>query len=196
MVSIKAGLAAFDFYKATTGDVALDFKKLESLAKGKESVAMELEEETHKLFISVGRAKYTMSLLDPTGIKASPRIPELDLPAAIVMSGADLLDAVVSALKVSDHVVLEQHEDAFTFSAKGDIDAFTMPFPLAELTGVKQGESRSLFSLDYITDIAKVAANSKEVKIETGIDYPSRISFSPAANVEITYLMAPRIEQD
>jgi proliferating cell nuclear antigen len=111
------------------------------------------------------------------------------------MTGSDLQDAIKAAGKVSDHVILEQTDEEFIFSAKGDIDSFRMPFQLSELTGIRNGMSRALFSLDYIAAISKVASGSKEVKIDTGIDYPARIAFS-GSNIDITYLMAPRIEQE
>lgn len=195
MCFLHAKAAAFDHFEATPGEIALDLQKLQSLASGKDPVSMVLEEETHKLHIAVGRAKYTMSLLDPSSIKNAPKIPQLDLPCSITMTGSDLQDAIKAAGKVSDHVILEQTDEEFIFSAKGDIDSFRMPFQLSELTGIRNGMSRALFSLDYTANIAKVASGSKEVKIDTGIDYPARIAFS-GSNIDITYLMAPRIETE
>lgn len=196
MVFLQASSGAFEFFKATPMDIALDLQRLSELTTGKDAVSLTLDEETHKLKIEVGRAKYTMSLIDPTAIKGAPRVPQLDLPAAVAMSGSDLRDAIASAAKVSDHVVLEQHESQFIISAKGDIDAFSMPFELAELTGIRNGESRALFSLEYISVIAKAARGSDNVLIETGIDYPATITFNIGESINIRYLMAPRIEQE
>jgi proliferating cell nuclear antigen len=195
MVFLTAKASAFDSYQAAPCKIALDLPKLQSLVSGKEPVSMVLEEETHKLHIAVGRAKYTMSLLDPTSIKGAPKIPQLDLPCSITMTGSDLQEAIKAAGKVSDHVILEQNEEAFIFSAKGDIDAFSMPFQLSELTGIKQGMSRALFSLEYLVDIAKVASSSKAVQIETGVDYPAVVKFD-IGDISIKYLLAPRIEQE
>lgn len=194
MAFLKAPASAFEIYKATNGEIALDLMKLSSLTSGKDNVSLTLDEESHKLNIQVGRAKYSMSLLDPSAIKKPPRIPQLDLPAAITMSGSDLREAITYAGKVSDHVVIEQHEKEFKVSAKGDIDSFEMPFLLSELTGIRQGESRALFSLDYLQDISKVAAKCLDVHIETGIDYPMRIAFK-LGEIDIQYLLAPRIEE-
>ncbi|MCK9568909.1 DNA polymerase sliding clamp [Candidatus Pacearchaeota archaeon] len=196
MCFLHAKASAFDHFEAAPGEIALDLQKLQSLASGKEPVSMTLEEETHKLHIAVGRAKYTMSLLDPSSIKAGPRIPQLDLPCSITMTGSDLQEAIKAAGKVSDHVVFEQTDEEFIFSAKGDIDSFKMPFQLTELIGIRHGISRALFSLDYIQDIAKVASGSREVILETGIDYPARIAFNPVMDISVTYLMAPRIESE
>ena len=196
MVFLHASSGAFEYFKADAGTIALDLPKLASLTGGKDNVTLELEEETHKLKIAVGRAKYTMSLLDPGALKPAPRIPELDLPAAVTMPGEDLRDAIVAALKVSDHVVLEQSDEAFTMSAKGDIDAFEMPISLSEMLAVKHGASRALFSLGYMDDISKVAKGSDNVMIETGIDYPAKITFNLGESINVQYLLAPRIEQE
>lgn len=196
MVSLHASNGAFQFFKADPGTIALDLLKLSSLASGKEDVSLELDEENHKLKIAVGRSKYTMSLLDPAGLKGNPRIPQLDLPAMVAMPGGEFRYAVTSALKVSDHIVIEQHESEFKISAKGDIDSFEMPFSLTEMLSVRQGESRAVFSLDYVDDISKVAAKAAQVMIESGTDYPSRISFNIGESISVHYLLAPRIEQE
>lgn len=196
MVSLHASNGSFEYFKADPGEIALDLNKLSSLTAGKDNVTMELEEETHKLKIAVGRAKYTMSLLDPSSLHATPRIPSLDLPAAVAIPGEGFRDAVTSAAKVADHLVIEQHEDVFRLSAKGDIDAFEMPIPLTEMLSVRHGESRALFSLDYLDDISKVAKGSDNVMIETGIDYPAKITFNIGESINVQYLLAPRIEQE
>ena len=196
MVFLHATVGSFEFFKADKMDIALDLQKLASLSAGKDNVSLDMDEENHKIMIAVGRARYTMSLLDPSGLRANPRIPTLDLPASVTMNGGDLREAVQAAAKVSDHVVLEQHDEEFRISAKGDIDSFEMPFSLTEMLAVRHGESRALFSLDYIEDISKVAARSDHVMIETGIDYPAKITFNLGESINIQYLLAPRIEQE
>lgn len=196
MVFLHASAGAFEYFKADQGLIALDLPKLASLSAGKDNVTLELEEETHKLKISVGRAKYTMSLLDPGALKPTPRIPDLDLPASVAMPGEEFRDAIAAAGKVSDHIIMEQNDEAFVLSAKGDIDAFEMPISLAEMLAVKHGASRALFSLDYMDDISKVAKGSDNVMIETGIDYPTKITFNIGESINVQYLLAPRIEQE
>jgi proliferating cell nuclear antigen len=195
MVFLTAGQAAFDFYLATAGKIAMDFGRLAELAGGKEPVSIELDEDNHKLRIAQGKAKYSMSLLDPGAVKGNPRLPQMDMPCSITMVGADLSEAIKNAGKVSDHVIMGQHEEDFSISAKGDVDSFSMKFPLSELTGIRQGESRALFSLDYLEDMAKVS-KGVDVTIETGIDYPAKISCKPVAGIDVMYLLAPRIEQE
>lgn len=195
MVFLDAPQEAFEFYKAEAGDLALDMIRLDQFTNGSDSISMELDPETHKMAVSHGRSKFSMSMIDPTAIKGAPRIPQLDMPCSMVISGSDLYDAIQSALKVSDHAVLEQNEDEFVLEAKGDIDSVRTAFQLSELTGIRQGMSRALFSLDYLADISKVARKVSAVQIETGIDYPMVATFE-MGKISVRYMLAPRIEQE
>ncbi|MDM7911645.1 MAG: proliferating cell nuclear antigen (pcna) [Methanotrichaceae archaeon] len=199
MVSLKIGAEAFDYFKATTGEIGVDLVRLSdvlSMADKGETVQLELDEENHKLKIGVGSLSYTLSLIDPTAIRKEPRIPELDLPAHVTLPGGELRRAVKAAEKVSDHVILGVSDEGFYMEAKGDIDSLKLKIPSTELLGMKPGEARSLFSLDYLEDMSKSIGKAGEVTLELGIDYPLRVHFRIGQSVEINYLLAPRIEQE
>jgi proliferating cell nuclear antigen len=199
MVSLKIGAEAFEFFKADQGEIGVDLVRLSdvlSMADKGETVQLELDEESHKLKIGVGALSYTLSLIDPTAIRKEPRIPELDLPAHVTLPGAELRRAVKAAEKVSDHVILGVSDEGFYMEAKGDIDSLKLKIPSTELLGMKPGEARSLFSLDYLEDMSKSIGKAGEVTLEMGIDYPLRVSFKIGQPVEINYLLAPRIEQE
>lgn len=199
MVSLEIQDAAFEYFKATACELGIDLVRLTdvlSMADKGENVTIELSEEDHKLKVSVGALSYTIGLIDPTAIRKEPRIPEVDLPTSVTLDGRVLHKAIKAAEKVSDHVVLGVSDDVFFMEAKGDIDSLKLKIPATELLGMRPGESRSLFSLDYCTDFAKAAAKSGEVTLEMGIDYPMRILFSVNKYIKVIYMLAPRIEQE
>lgn len=199
MVSLKIDASAFEFYQATPGEIGVDLVRLSdllSMADRGERVRLELLEDERKLRIGVGSLSYTLSLIDPSAIRKEPRIPELDLPAHVAIPGAEFRRAIKAAEKVSDHVVLGVKDDIFYMEAKGDIDALRLTMRSSELLDMKPGEARSLFSLDYLSDMSKSIGKASEVKLEIGIDYPLRISFMLKDNVHVSYLLAPRIEQE
>jgi proliferating cell nuclear antigen len=199
MVSLIVRAEAFDYFKVTPGEIGIDLVRLSdvlSMADKGENVQLELDEENHKLKIGVGSLSYTLSLLDPTAIKKEPRIPELDLPAHVTLPGGELRRAVKAAEKVSDHVILGVSDEGFYMEAKGDIDSLKLKIPSTELLGMKPGEARSLFSLDYLEDMSKAIGKATEVTLEMGIDYPLRVNFKLRQSIDISYLLAPRIEQE
>ena len=200
MVIFELGSSAFDEYSADELEIGIDLNKITDLLgitdKG-DTVRMELEEGNNKLLIDVGGLSYTLSLLDPSTIRAEPRIPQLELPAKVVMNGTDLRRAVKAAEKISDHMLMGVSGDIFFMEAKGDTDQVRLEMGRDQLIDLKAGEASSLFSLDYLTDIVKPTNKVNEVTLSLGRDFPVLIDFEIANGAgRISYLLAPRIESD
>jgi proliferating cell nuclear antigen len=200
MVIFELESSAFDEYSADELEIGIDLNKITDLLgitdKG-DTVRMELEEGNNKLLIDVGGLSYTLSLLDPSTIRAEPRIPQLELPAKVVMNGTDLRRAVKAAEKISDHMLMGVSGDTFYMEAKGDTDKVRLEMGRDQLIDLKTGEASSLFSLDYLTDIVKPTNKVNEVSLSLGRDFPVIIEFEIANGAgRISYLLAPRIESD
>lgn len=200
MVSFELASSAFDDYAADDCEIGMDLTKINDIfgvAEKNEKATLELDELSQKMSIHIGGFSYTLSLLDPSTIRAEPRIPQLELPAEVVLNGKELQKAVKAAEKISDHMSLGVDEDIFYMEAEGDTDKVRLEMPRDQLIDLKSGEARSLFSLDYLSDIVKPASKSNEITLELGRDYPIRISFTIAEGAgKISYLLAPRIESD
>ncbi|OPY20146.1 MAG: DNA polymerase sliding clamp [Methanomethylovorans sp. PtaU1.Bin073] len=200
MVSFELASSAFDDYAADDCEIGMDLTKINDIfgvAEKNEKATLELDEMSQKMSIHIGGFSYTLSLLDPSTIRAEPRIPQLELPAEVVLNGKELQKAVKAAEKISDHMSLGVDEEIFYMEAEGDTDKVRLEMPRDQLIDLKSGEARSLFSLDYLSDIVKPASKSNEVTLELGRDYPIRISFIIAEGAgKISYLLAPRIESD
>jgi proliferating cell nuclear antigen len=199
MVSLRVSSEAFENFQATPSEIGVDLVRLSDIlsmaAKG-ENVGLELDEENHKLKIDMGSLSYTMSLIDPTAMKKEPEIPKLDLPAHVTLPGEEIRRAVKAAEKVSDHVIFGVSDEGFFMEAKGDIDSLKLKIPSIELLSMKPGEARSLFSLDYLKNMSRAIGKSNEVTLELGIDYPLMANFKLGRSLEVSYLLAPRIEEE
>lgn len=200
MVSFDLATDAFDDFSADDCELGLDLSRVSDIlavADRDDKVRMELDEDAKKLMIQIGGFSYTLSLLDPSTIRAEPRIPQLDLPAEIVLNGKDLQKAVKAAEKISDHMLLGVEGENFFMEAEGDTDRVKLTMSRDQLIDIKPNDTRSLFSLDYLSDIIKPASKSNEVTLHLGKDFPIKINFSIANGAgTIGYLLAPRIESD
>jgi proliferating cell nuclear antigen len=59
------------------------------------------------------------------------------------------------------------------------------------------GKFKSLFSIDYFSNMIKPVKGEDPVTIHIGTDNPIRVDFNIAENNgHVTYLLAPRIESD
>jgi proliferating cell nuclear antigen len=200
MVSLELAGDAFESFEATDGELGIDLTKLNDImemAEKGDSIELDLDETAHKLVLRMRGLSYTMSLLDPTSIRKEPKVPTLDLPAHIVIRGEDLKRAVKAAEKVSDYMSIGVRGEIFFMEAEGDTDNVQLEMTKEQLVDFKPGEAKSLFSLDYLTDISKIAGKTPEVIIEVGRDYPLKIRFKIAeGHGDVSYMLAPRVESE
>jgi proliferating cell nuclear antigen len=201
MVAFDLNAKAFDPYEATEGEIGIDltrFMDILGMASRDERLELSLNEETRKLEIRTGGLAYTLSLLDPSSIRKEPKVPNLELPAKIVLNGAELRRAVKAAEKVSDHMALGVAGKTFYVEAEGDLDKVRLEIPESSLVSLKSTSNvRSLFSLDYLNDIVKTMGKAEQVSIDLGTDYPVKFTFTIAGgNGTVMYLLAPRIESE
>jgi DNA polymerase sliding clamp subunit (PCNA homolog) len=200
MVIFDLNSKAFESYQADEIEIGLDLVKLNDIlgiVEKKTTVDLELDTVSQKLHLNFGGLSYTLSLLDPSTIRSEPRVPQLDLPARVVLNGQDLKRAVKAAEKISDHMTLGVSGDTFFMEAKGDTDQVRLEMGRDQLVDLKSGDANSLFSLDYLLDIVKSAGKANEVVLSIGSDFPILIEFDVAPIVcHVTFLLAPRIESD
>ncbi len=202
MVSMGLEKAAFEDYTATDGLLGIDLTKLLSfieMADGEDIVALELDEAVHKLKINVRGLTYTMSLLDPEAMRKEPKLPILDLPVEISISGTDFKYGMKASDKVADYVTFGMNEAGteFSISAAGDTDDVIYKVPYDRLKIIRASEAKSLFAMDYLTKIQKLAEKTGELTIVLGKDYPVKIGFPISeGNGLIEYMIAPRVESE
>ncbi len=197
MIDLSLSKAAFKNFEATEMELGIDIDKLKDatrLAGAEDEVEFELEEEG-RLKVRIGNLVRRMSLVDTSGM-TDPKIPDLDLPAIIKLPGNELERGIKAAEGISDHVALRADKDAFELSAEGDMDSVNLTLEkdtLVELTADE--EVRSLFSLDYFSNMVKVGKASGTIQLRLGNDYPVKLHFDFAGGEgAVTYLLAPRIE--
>ena len=202
MVDLTLGTDAFESYEADGGTIGVDLSRLEDIANMADAgqlIQLALDVETRKLEIKIDGLEYTLALIDPDSIRQEPDIPELDLPATIVIEGRDIDRAVRAADMVSDHIALGVNEDEETFyvDAEGDTDDVHLELGQSDLIDLVLGAAHSLFSLDYLKDMNQAIPRDSEVTIELGEEFPVKIHFDIAEGAgSVTYMLAPRIQSD
>ncbi len=200
MVSFDLAKDAFGSFDATEGEIGIDLTKLNSImemADKSDDIELELDDTAHKLVVRMRGLSYTMALLDPSSIRKEPKVPALDLPVRIVIRGEDLKRAVKAAEKVSDYMSMGVAENIFFMEAEGDTDRVRLEMTKDQLIDFEPAEAKSLFSLDYLVDIGKIAAKANEVTLQLGKDYPLKMRLKLADGYgEVSYMLAPRVESE
>ena len=202
MVDLALESEAFESYEADGGLIGVNLVRLMDIAGMADSdqlVHLELDEETRKLHISIDGLEYTLALIDPESIREEPDLPDLDLPATIVIEGRDIDRAVKAADMVSDHIELGVNDtnEVFYVKAEGDTDDVHLELDTEELIDLVVGPASSLFSLDYLKDMNKAIPSAAEVTMELGEEFPVKLHFDIAEGQgQVTYMLAPRIQSN
>ncbi len=202
MVDLSLDAAAFESYEADGGVIGVNLGRLEDIAGMANSgdlIHLELNEETRKLHIQIDGLSYTLALIDPDSIRQEPDIPDLDLPASVVLEGNQLDRGIKAADMVSDHIALrvDEGEEAFYIEAEGDTDDVDLKLDREDLIDLSAGAADSLFSLDYLKDMNKAIPKDTEVTIELGEEFPVKLHYEFGEGLgHVTYMLAPRIQSD
>jgi proliferating cell nuclear antigen len=125
-------------------------------------------------------------------------MPNLNLPAKVVIKASELTQGVRASETVSDHLALTVNKDNFELFAEGDTDTVNLKLPkdlLEELS--TNSKCKSLFSIDYFANMIKPVRGEDPITMMLGNDNPIRVEFNIAENKgHVTYLLAPRIESE
>lgn len=200
MVDLELRQAAFEEYKASEMELGIDLDKLSGimkLAAAGDSVTLEYDEEANRLVVRIGNLVRRMGLIDTAGMPDS-KVPHLDLPAKAVVKAGELSKGVRASEAVSDHLALNIDKESFELYAEGDTDTVNLKLPKEMLLELKaDGKFRSLFSIDYFSNMIKPVRSEDPITINLGNDNPIRVDFDIAdKNGHVTYLLAPRIESE
>lgn len=194
---------AFEFYESDEGIIGIDILKLKDMiSSGEKEDNVTLVLADGKLIVSLSSLEWSLGLYSPEAIRKEPRLPEIDLPVSVTLTGKDFKRLIKASKKESDHIRFKVDDTVFTTSAQGDDKqcGVTSRYEAHDLLEIKPGLANSLFSLDYLEDISKAVKAGDAVKLEMGINYPIRISYNATHSekqvVVVTYLMAPRVEAE
>jgi len=200
MVDLQIKSKAFDEYKADEMELGIDMDKLGGimrLSSAGDIVSLEYDEEANRLIVKIGNLVRKMGLIDTAGMP-DPKMPNLSLPAKIVIKASELNQGVRASEAVSDHIALTVNEDNFELFAEGDTDTVNLKLPkdmLVELT--TSSKCKSLFSIDYFSNMIKSVRGDDKITMQLGNDNPIRVEFDIAdSKGHVTYLLAPRIESE
>ncbi len=203
MVEFELSVKAFEAYETDEEVITLDLKKMQDileLANRTDVVHLTIDE--NKMTLSFGDLKYTIALLSPYSIKKEPKVPNVESAAHVVITGKEFRWAVKAAGKVSDNIALGCVNTTFFMEAVGDADTMRLELSKDQLIDIsrsdaKEEEVRSLFSLEFLIEMSKAIGKASEVSLDIGRNIPLKVGFDIAdGNGTVTYLLAPRIEQE
>jgi proliferating cell nuclear antigen len=196
MVIARVPKDSFEAYKVEENTtVGVDVARINDfVSKFKKEELVDMSITDGRLKIGTPSIKYQLSLIDPTAIRKEPKVPNLDLPAKVVLDSAELKKFIALAEKISDQVLLRTDEEGFHIEAEGDVDRLALNMSDAELINFNGAEASSYFAIEWLKEFTKLADPGRALTIRLGKNMPGWFTFECEHGETVEFVLAPRIE--
>lgn len=182
-------------------NITVDIENLTTVLKrAKPSDGLTLKLENEKLMVTYeGKSirTFAIALLDTTD--ADRPVPKLDFPATAELRAEILKDGIEDAKIVSDNVIISIGPEGFHMEAEGDTGNTALQLA-KESDGLIKAEAKdvtkSRYSLDYLMKMVSGTKIAPLVSVSLGNDYPMRMDFTQIDKVNLSFILAPRVDTD
>jgi proliferating cell nuclear antigen len=181
--------------------VALNLNNLKQVLKranASDILTLELENSKFKILLR-GATTRTFYLPIIELEERDQRIPSLNFPLLIKTSTQVLTDAIEDASIVAESVQFISDQTKFTIAADGDLSQVKIEITKDDVTSIsKDGEDvvKSKYSLEYLKKMIQGSKLSPEVIIRFGKDYPLKLEFRALDKLSLSFILAPRVDND
>jgi len=200
MVVLEILPSAFtEFSVPKSEEVTINLDSLsQALKRVKPTDTITLTQEKNRLKITIsGKSTKTFSipLLEKEG--KDRQVPELEFNATIDLDAKEFRDYIDDASIVGDAITLEADKEKLTLHAgetgrKVNIELKKGSDALINLK-VKE-DVLSIYSIEYLKKMARSATLADTATLRFSKDYPLRLDFKAVDKLQMSFILAPRIE--
>jgi proliferating cell nuclear antigen len=201
MIDFVMPSSSFEKFESSDLRLGLDLNYLNQIlsrAQSSDKLTLSLDEKKSFLIVSfMGRAtrSFNVPLIDISSSEIPT--PRIDFDAEILINAGFLQNALKDTALISTHISLGCDEEKFYVkanSSKGNLnEELKQDKELLPELRVKN-ECKSMFPLDYLTDILKTASSSDLVTLFLKSNAPIKVMYE-IDKAKIIYFLAPRVEK-
>ena len=196
MVHFKMPSSLFSQFELPKDEIiGINLENLKAvLRRCKAGSSLILEKDDNILKIGIHdkvKRDFSLALLDIDS--EEKELPQWEFKSVIKMDAEAFVEIVEDCLVVSDACTFIAEPQRFIVEASG-LNSARAEFSSDEIE-IYSDSGKARFSLDYLNKFTKGAKISSKVTLSFSDNHPMRIDF-PTGNVMLSFVLAPRIEQD
>jgi len=203
MVVFKLLSSTFTEYKIENAtEIAINLSNLKQIlrrAKPNDMLSMELDSD-NKLKIQLkGNSTRTFSLPIIELEEKEQKVPSLNFPLTINTTADVLNDAIEDVDIVAESVSFMAEPKKLTIQAEGDLSKAHIEINEGESTKITTEGSdkiKSKYSIEYLKKMIAGSKITDNVTIQFNKDYPLRLEFKEVDRILLSFILAPRVEND
>jgi proliferating cell nuclear antigen len=174
-----------------------NLKQILRRASSNDMLSLELTED-NKLSIKLkGSTTRTFNLPIIELEEKEQKIPDLEFPTAITLPSTTLTNAIEDADIVAESVTLEVENGAFNIHALGDLSQAKIEIKSGDNIKIESSEKvKAKYSIEYLKKMIGASKLSDTVDIKFNNDYPLKLEFKVVDKLLLSFILAPRVEND
>ncbi|MFT4309627.1 MAG: proliferating cell nuclear antigen (pcna) [Candidatus Woesearchaeota archaeon] len=142
--------------------------------------------------------KFSLPIIDVD--EQETKVPDLKFPVSIAMRSQELNDAIEDVDVIADSVSFIAEPHKLMLHAQGDLSDVNIEIPESESVKiVVQGADtkiKSKYSVEYLKKIIQGSKLSERAVISFAKDYPLKVDYSQVDVLSMTFILAPRVDND
>lgn len=196
---LSSSFTEYDVKKDT--EIAINLANLKQVlrrASSKDMLTLEMEDNRLKIELRGGTIRtFNLPIIDLE--EKEQKVPDLKFPVTIRTSSSILNEAVADVDVVGESVAFIAEPKKFTLQAEGDLNQATIDMKEDESTKISMnGDERvkAKYSIEYLKKMINGSKLSDEVIIQFSKDYPLKLEYKTVDKVMLSFILAPRVEND
>jgi proliferating cell nuclear antigen len=175
-----------------------NLKQVLRRAKPNDTLTLELEENKLKITLK-GTTTRTFSLSILEMEEREQRIPDLKFPVTVKTLSTVLNEAVEDADIVAESVSLMVEGKKLLIEAEGDLSNARIEVKEDADTKIiadSKEKVRAKYSIEYLKKMMQGSKLADSVSIQFNKDYPLKLEYKEVDKVMLSFILAPRVEND
>jgi len=201
MLNLKMFSSCFVEYDVKSPeDLSLNLNSFKTVLKrsGPNDI-LTLESEKNKLKVTItGKTNriFYLPIIDYSD-KKTPE-PKLSYESSAVLNTSEFSSYIDDCLVVGESIqFLNESGEKLIMRDEGNLSQVKVEIEPDETTKLMFGDTfKAKFSSEYLKKISSAAKLTDEVKLEFKSDYPLRVTFKAVDKISLTYVLAPRIDNN
>lgn len=182
-------------------EVAINLGNLKQiLRRTKSNDMLTLELKDNKLKITLkGNNTRTFYLPTINFEEREQNVPELSFPITINTQSSVLVEAIEDVDIVADSVAFVAEQGKLTIKAEGDLSRADIEMKENDVTKIESKEKNpvtSKYSIEYLKKIVAGGKLADNVTVSFNKDYPLKVDFKEIDKVLLSFILAPRVENE
>ena len=127
------------------------------------------------------------------------RVPELSFPVSISMASSTLSDSIEDVSIVAESVTFLGDKEQLLVKAQGDLSKAFIEIKPDDSTVIKtdsEEKFKAKYSLEYLKKMMSGSKLSDNVTLRFNTDYPLRLDYTVVDRLSMSFILAPRVDND